>query len=107
MLMKASAVTPPTKLAGAIAHHVRESGGEDLALQAIGAEAVNQAMKAVAYANSFLREDGIALLLLPSRMSVPGCNNDGFIQVMRFAVVVEPVTFGADGRPVPLHCQRV
>jgi stage V sporulation protein S len=107
MLMKASAVTPPTKLAGAIAHYVRESGGEDLALQAIGAEAVNQAMKAVAYANIFLREDGLALLLLPSRMSVPGYSNDGFIQVMRFTVVVEPVTFGADGRPVPLHCQRV
>ena len=44
MLMKASAVTPPTKLAGAIAHYVRESGGEDLALQAIGAGAVNHCL---------------------------------------------------------------
>lgn len=50
MQLKVSKTTKPGKLAGAIIHTLDENGGKDVALQAIGAGAVNQAVKAVAIA---------------------------------------------------------
>ena len=44
------------KLAGAIAHSIRSHGAVDV--QAIGANAVNQSVKAIAVAQSFLAEEG-------------------------------------------------
>lgn len=50
MQLKVSKTTKPGKLAGAIIHTLDENGGKDVVLQAIGAGAVNQAVKAVAIA---------------------------------------------------------
>jgi stage V sporulation protein S len=50
-------------VAGAIAGVVRESGRAEV--QAIGAGAVNQAVKAAAIARSYLAQDGIEVVCLP------------------------------------------
>lgn len=55
--------TDPTKLGGAIAHGVRRR--EAVVLDAIGAAAVNQAVKGLAVAREMLAEDGIDVAMVP------------------------------------------
>ena len=62
-LLKVAASSRPTAVAGAIAGMVRE--GKEPLLQAIGAGAVNQAIKAVAIARGYLEEDQIDIVLIP------------------------------------------
>jgi stage V sporulation protein S len=54
----------PTAVAGAIAGVVRERGVAEV--QAIGAAAVNQAVKSIAIARGYLLGDGIDLVCVPS-----------------------------------------
>ena len=61
---KTSNHTNPNLLAGAIAGAMRES--DSLEIQAIGAGAVNQAMKAVAIARGFLAPTGVNLVCTPA-----------------------------------------
>ncbi|MBX3051746.1 MAG: stage V sporulation protein S [Caldilineaceae bacterium] len=56
------------KLAGAIAHSIRAQGEVDV--QAIGAAAVNQSIKAIALAQSFLNSEGTDLLSIPQMVSL-------------------------------------
>jgi stage V sporulation protein S len=63
-LIRVSAKSRSTAVAGAIAGVVREQGRADV--QAIGAGAVNQALKAAAIARGFLALDGIDVVLVPS-----------------------------------------
>jgi len=63
-VLKVSARSRSTAVAGAIAGVVRESGHAEV--QAIGAGAVNQAVKAVAIARGYLAEDGIEIICIPS-----------------------------------------
>ena len=63
-LIRVSAKSRSTAVAGAIAGVVREHGRADV--QAIGAGAVNQALKAVTIARGFLELDGINAVLVPS-----------------------------------------
>lgn len=62
-IIKVSAHSRSTSVAGAIAGVVRESGRAEV--QAIGAGAVNQAVKAVAIARGYLAQDGIDVVCLP------------------------------------------
>ncbi len=62
-IIKVSAHSRSTSVAGAIAGVVRESGRAEV--QAIGAGAVNQAVKAAAIARSYLAQDGIDVVCLP------------------------------------------
>lgn len=62
--LKVSAKSSPNMVAGAIAGIIRER--EDVEIQAIGAGAVNQAVKAVAAANIFLSGDGLQVSCKPS-----------------------------------------
>lgn len=55
-LIKVSAQSRTSSVAGAIAGMVREDGEAEM--QAIGASAVNQAIKAVAIARGYLSESG-------------------------------------------------
>jgi stage V sporulation protein S len=64
VILKVSAKSRSTAVAGAIAGVVRESGHAEV--QAIGAGAVNQAVKAVAIARGYLAEDGIEIVCIPS-----------------------------------------
>jgi stage V sporulation protein S len=63
-ILKVSAKSRSTAVAGAIAGVVRDSGHAEV--QAIGAGAVNQAVKAVAIARGYLAEDGIDVICIPS-----------------------------------------
>ncbi len=63
-LVKVAANSRSTSVAGAIAGIVREGGRVDI--QAIGAGAVNQAVKAIAIARGYLERDIIAMSCIPS-----------------------------------------
>ena len=63
-VIKVSGNSRTTAVAGAIAGVVREQRRAEV--QAIGAGAVNQAIKAVAIARSYLSEDGIDAICVPS-----------------------------------------
>jgi stage V sporulation protein S len=63
-LIKVSANSRSTAVAGAIAGVVREHGRAEV--QAIGAGAVNQAIKAAAIARGYLLLDGINVIIIPS-----------------------------------------
>jgi stage V sporulation protein S len=63
-ILKVSARSKSTAVAGAIAGTVRESGRAEA--QAIGAGAVNQAVKAVAIARGYLALDGIDVICIPT-----------------------------------------
>lgn len=63
-ILKVSAKSSPNAVAGAIAGILREQG--HVCLQVIGAGALNQAVKAVAIARSFVADDGIDPVCIPS-----------------------------------------
>jgi stage V sporulation protein S len=67
-IIKVAATSRSTAVAGAIAGVMREKGRVDV--QAIGAGAVNQAIKAVCIARGYLEEDGIDIMCLPSFVEV-------------------------------------
>jgi stage V sporulation protein S len=67
-VLKVSARSRPSAVAGAIAGVVREMGRAEV--QAIGAGATNQAVKAVAIAREYLRETGIEAVCLPAFIDV-------------------------------------
>ncbi len=63
-VIKVSAKSRSTSVAGAIAGVIRENGRAEI--QAIGAGAVNQAIKATAIARGYLTLDGIDVVCVPS-----------------------------------------
>lgn len=63
-LIKVSAQSRSTAVAGAIAGVMREQGYAEV--QAIGASAVNQAIKAIAIARGYLEQDQMDLVIMPS-----------------------------------------
>ncbi|UCC88120.1 MAG: stage V sporulation protein S [Anaerolineales bacterium] len=67
-IIKVSAKSRSTAVAGAIAGVVRENGRAEV--QAIGAGAVNQATKAVAIARGYLALDGLDIICVPSFVEV-------------------------------------
>lgn len=62
-IIKVSASSRTSAVAGAIAGVIRESRRAEV--QAIGAGAVNQAMKAIILASGYLKEDGIQIFCVP------------------------------------------
>ncbi len=83
-VLKVSARSRPSAVAGAIAGVVRENGRAEV--QAIGAGATNQAVKAVAIARDYLRETGIEAICLPAFIDVIIENEDH----TAIRLVVEP-----------------
>lgn len=67
-VLKVSARSRPSAVAGAIAGVVREMGRAEI--QAIGAGATNQAVKAVAIARDYLRETDIEVVCLPEFIDI-------------------------------------
>ena len=62
-IIKVSANSRTSAVAGAIAGVIREHKHAEV--QAIGAGAVNQAMKALVLATGYLKEDGIQVIFVP------------------------------------------
>ena len=83
-VLKVSARSRPSAVAGAIAGVVRENGRAEV--QAIGAGATNQAVKACAIARDYLRETGIEAICLPAFIDVTIENEDR----TAIRLVVEP-----------------
>jgi len=67
-ILKVAARSRSTAVAGAIAGVIRE--GTVAEVQAIGAGAVNQAVKAIAIARGYLKEDGIDITCIPSFVEI-------------------------------------
>ena len=67
-LIKVSARSRTASVAGAIAGVIRESGQADV--QAIGAGAVNQAIKAIAIATGYLAEEDTHVVCVPAFVEV-------------------------------------
>jgi len=67
-VLKVSARSVPNSVAGAIACVIREKGAVEV--QAVGAGASNQAIKAVAIARGYLAPAGIDLICIPAFVNV-------------------------------------
>jgi len=63
-VLKISAKSNPNSIAGALAGVIREKGVAEM--QAIGAGAINQAIKAIAIARGFVAPSGIELICIPA-----------------------------------------
>ena len=63
-ILKVSANSKPTSVAGAIAGVIREKGAVEI--QAVGAGAANQAVKSVAIARGYMAPSGIELICVPA-----------------------------------------
>ena len=63
-ILKISSKSNPNSVAGAIAGLVKESNKAEM--QAIGAGALNQAVKAVAIARGFVAPSGVDLVCIPA-----------------------------------------
>lgn len=83
-IIKVKAVSRTAAVAGAIAGVIRESKHAEV--QAIGAGAVNQAVKALVLAKNFLEQDEIAVVFTPEFVNV---EIDGKVRTA-IKFVVEP-----------------
>jgi stage V sporulation protein S len=63
-VLKVSADSKPKAVAGALAAVLREKGSVEV--QAVGAGAVNQAVKAIAITRGFVAPNGIDLIAIPA-----------------------------------------
>ena len=63
-IVKVSAHSVPKSVAGAIAAVIREDG--EVEVQAVGAGAANQAIKAIAIARGYLAPIGVDLICIPA-----------------------------------------
>lgn len=87
-LIKVSAQSRTTAVAGAIAGVMREHGYAEM--QAIGASAVNQAVKAIAIARGYLEQDAIDLAVVPNFTEVTIDGSDR--TALRISVYKRPET---------------
>lgn len=67
-ILKVSSTSKPSSVAGALANNLKQ--GESVELQAIGAGAINQAIKAVAIARGFVAPSGKDLSVVPGFVDV-------------------------------------
>ena len=89
-LIKVTARSRSTAVAGAIAGVMREHGYAEM--QAIGASAVNQAVKAIAIARGYLEQDSIDLAVVPSFTEVQIEGNER--TAVRIAIYKRPESLG-------------
>lgn len=78
-VLKVSATSKPSSVAGALAAALREAASKvntncGVEIQAVGAAAINQAIKAVAIARGYVAPNGIDLVVIPAFSEV---NIDG------------------------------
>ncbi len=83
-IIKVSGKSRTSAVAGAIAGVIREK--KHVEVQAIGALAINQAVKSMAIATNYLKEDGIAIVCMPEFVDV---EIDGNVRTA-IKFVVEP-----------------
>lgn len=67
-MLKISSKSNPNAIAGAIAGQIKQKGRVEL--RAIGAGAINQAIKAIIIARGFLTLSGIEIVCIPAFMEI-------------------------------------
>lgn len=67
-VLKVSATSSPKSVAGALTAVLREYGRAEM--QAVGAGAVNQAIKAIAITRGFVAPNGIDLVMIPAFVEI-------------------------------------
>ena len=67
-VLKVAAKSNPNSVAGALAGVIREQGKAEM--QAVGAGALNQAIKAVAIARGFVAPSGVDLVCVPAFVDI-------------------------------------
>jgi stage V sporulation protein S len=82
--LRVSATSVPKDLGAAIAHAIYDT--RQVHVQAVGAGAVNQAVKGIAIARGHTAPRGLDLYCIPAFVTVP--SKDGDISVIRFTVFV-------------------
>ena len=92
--VRVSGQSRPNSVAGAIAALLRLHG--EVEVQAIGALAVNQAVKAIAIARSYISPDGMDLSTVPSFVKLSLETEER--TAMKFVVLSKKL----DGAPIPL-----
>ncbi|BAM00745.1 MULTISPECIES: stage V sporulation protein S [Caldilinea] len=100
-VIKVSAQSRTSAVAGAIAGMMRERGYAEI--QAIGAGAVNQAIKAVTIARSYVADDGFDLAIVPhfKQIQVEGTERTAIC----LAVYKHPLAHDAPDKPtLPVQC---
>ncbi len=85
-ILKVSSRSDPKAVAGALASLIREQGRAEL--QAVGAGAVNQVVKAVAIARGYVASNGINLVFTPTFSEVKIDNEER--TAIRFLVGPRP-----------------
>ena len=83
-VLKVSSKSNPNSVAGALAGVLREKGSAEI--QAIGAGALNQAVKAIAFARGFVAPSGMDLVCVPAFTDI---NIEGD-QKTAIKLIVEP-----------------
>ena len=73
-ILKVSSKSNPNSVAGAIANVFREKGNVEI--QAVGAGAINQAIKAIAIARGFVAPTGVNLVCIPAFQDITIENED-------------------------------
>jgi stage V sporulation protein S len=90
-LIKVSGSSKPSAVAGAIAGMMRQH--RSAKVQAIGANAVNQAVKAMAIAYRYLQPDGICISFAPFFVAVP-IDDEEKTAICFHVVISEPIQLG-------------
>jgi stage V sporulation protein S len=85
VLLKVKSASSASNLAAAIANNVYAN--KDITLRAVGASAVNQSMKAIAIAQSFVGPRGMVLSCRPGFTTVEMA--DGEISALTFKILVD------------------
>jgi stage V sporulation protein S len=83
-ILKVSANSRPTSVAGAIAGVIREKGSVEI--QAVGAGAANQAIKSIAVARGYMAPSGVDLVCVPAFANI---EIDG-VERTAIKLIVEP-----------------
>ncbi|MBC8610573.1 MULTISPECIES: stage V sporulation protein S [Massiliimalia] len=83
-ILKVSASSKPTSVAGAIAGVIREKGNVEI--QAVGAGAANQAIKSIAVARGYMAPSGVELICIPAFANI---EIDG-VERTAIRLIVEP-----------------
>ncbi len=83
-ILKVSTKSNPNSVAGALAGVLREKGVAEI--QAVGAGAINQAIKAIAIARGFVAPSGMDLICIPAFTEI-SINGDGRTAIR---LIVEP-----------------
>lgn len=67
-ILKVSSTSNPAKVAGALANLLKTNS--KIVLQAVGAGAINQAVKAIAIARGFMAPGGVDLVCIPAFVDI-------------------------------------